>query len=480
MNDLRLATRMRQTLERQQAAQLAQGPPDWRTRLDRLDRLAALLKENERALCESLRADFGERSLANAAMTEIAFPIAGIKYAKKHLRAWMKDERRKVAFLPRLLGARARVRYQPLGVVGVISPWNFPINLSATPLTDILAAGNRAMVKPSEFTPHNSALLAELCERYFDTEEVAVFQGGLQVGTAFTALPFDHLLFTGAGSIARHVMRAAAENLVPLTLELGGKSPVIISRELPFGLDKVATCIIDFKMTNAGQICLAPDYLFVPEEMSKQVIEALRAAVARMYPQLLANPDYTSIVNDRHLARLQGYRDAATASGARVIELNPASEDFSGVPRRKLPPSLVLNPAENQPIMRNEIFGPLLPILTYRTIDEAIAFINRQDHPLALYYFGRAGSVELERVLGHTRSGGVTVNDIAAHTGCEDLPFGGVGPSGMGAYHGYEGFKRFSHARAIYVQSKVNLADLFGLRPPYGPKYRAIIDNMMK
>jgi len=473
-------SRMREALARQKAAALAEGAPDWHTRIDRLDRLAALLRENERALCESLQADFGQRSLANAVMTEIAFPIAGIKYAKKHLRAWMKDEPRKVALLPRLLGARACVRYQPLGVVGVISPWNFPVNLAVAPLTDILAAGNRAMVKPSEHTPRNSALLAELVARYFRDEEVAVFPGGLAAGEAFAALPFDHLVFTGAGTIARHVMRAASENLVPLTLELGGKSPVIVSRELPFDLDRLATCVIDFKMSNAGQICIAPDYLFVPEEKLREVIEALRKAVARMYPRLLDNPDYTAIINERHFARLQGYREAAAAAGAEVIELNPAGEDFSLAAHRKMPPCLVINPAEDQPIMQSEIFGPLLPIRTYRDIDEAIDFINGQGHPLALYYFGRRGGTELERVLTRTRSGGVSVNDIAAHSGCEDLPFGGVGPSGMGAYHGHDGYKRFSHARSVYVQSKINLADLFGLRPPYGSRYRSVIDSMMK
>jgi len=370
MNDVPPGERMRQTLARQRAAQRAEGVPDHRTRIDRLERLAMLLRENEAALCESLQADFGQRSLSNAAMTEIAYPISAIRYAQKHLRAWMKDEPRKVALLPRLLGARARVRHQPLGVIGVISPWNFPVNLAVAPLTDILAAGNRAMVKPSEHTPRNSALLAELVARYFSDEEVAVFPGGLEAGEAFARLPFDHLVFTGAGSIARHVARAASENLVPLTLELGGKSPVIVSRELPFDLDRLATCIIDFKMSNAGQICIAPDYLFVPEEKLREVIEALRKAVTRLYPRLLENPDYTAIINERHLARLQGYREAAAASGAEIIELNPASEDFSHAAHRKMPPCLVINPADGEPIMRNEIFGPLLPIRTYRDINE--------------------------------------------------------------------------------------------------------------
>ncbi|MBV6422301.1 MAG: Coniferyl aldehyde dehydrogenase [Steroidobacteraceae bacterium] len=480
MNDIDPVAHLRAVLERQQAAQLAEGVPDHATRIDRLTRLAALLTENEQALCESLRADFGQRSLANAAMTEIAFPVMAINHVKKQLRTWMRDERRKVPFLPALLGARARVRYQPLGVVGVIVPWNFPVNLTVTPLTDILAAGNRAMVKPSEFTPHNSALLAELFARYFSEEEIAVFPGGLEVGAAFSALPFDHLIFTGAGSVARHVMRAAADHLVPVTLELGGKSPVIVSRELPFGLDRVATSMLDFKMSNAGQICIAPDYVFVPEESLRPLIDALRRAFARMYPRLKDNPDYTSIVNERHYERLKGYRDAAVAAGTEVIELNPAGEDLSDPAARRMAPCLIVDPVADSPVMRNEIFGPLLPILPYRHVDEAIAFINRRDHPLALYYYGRPGSAELDQVLSRTQSGGVTVNDVAAHTGCESLPFGGVGPSGMGAYHGFEGFKRFSHARAVYVQSRLSLADLFGLRPPYGPRYRAVIDRMMK
>lgn len=479
-NDVDPAFRLRRTLELQKAAQRTQGAPDLRTRIDRLERLATLLRENEQALCESLRADFGERSIPNAAMTEIAYPVSAIRYAQKHLPAWMRDERRRAGLLPALFGARARISYQPLGVVGVIAPWNFPVNLAVTPLTDILAAGNRAMVKPSEFTPRNSALLAELVAHYFSEEEVAVFPGGLEVGAAFAALPFDHLVFTGAGAIARHVMRAAAGNLVPVTLELGGKSPVIVSRELPMGLDRAAACIADFKLSNAGQICIAPDYLFVPEEHLRGMVDALRAAVARMYPRLLGNPDYTAIINERHLARLRGYLDAAAAAGAEIIELNPANESFQGSRARKLPPTLVINPADDQPIMREEIFGPLLPIRTYRDIDEVIDFINRGDHPLALYYFGRRGGAELERVIAQTQSGGVTVNDIAAHSGCEDLPFGGIGPSGMGAYHGHAGFKRFSHARAVYVQSRVNLTDLFGMRPPYGKRYRAMIERMMR
>ncbi|QDX82454.1 coniferyl aldehyde dehydrogenase [Denitratisoma sp. DHT3] len=471
---------MRQTLDRQKADFLAAGLPDAKTRLDRLDRLAALLRENQQALLDSLCADFGHRSMEHARLTEIAVPIAEVRATHKHIGAWMKDEKRSLPWLQTLLGGRAWIQYQPLGSVGVIVPWNFPIYLAMGPLIGALAAGNRAMVKPSEFTPRVADQFATLFPRYFDEREIAVATGGAEVSAAFAELPFDHLVFTGAGAIAKHVMAAAAKNLVPLTLELGGKSPVIISREAD--LADAAVKIMDFKLSNAGQTCINADYLLVPEERLEAMIQALQQAAAKLFPTLLANPDYTSVVNKRHFDRLDRYVDDALAAGVQCVEINPAGESFAVQPegQHKMMPRLFINPDDERLIMREEIFGPLLPIKTYRQMDEAIDYINRHDRPLALYYFGPASGPEVERVLKRTISGGVAINDIGAHAACENLPFGGVGPSGMGAYHGRDGFRQFSHAKSIYRQTRVDLSSVFGMRAPYGDKFRAGVARFMK
>ncbi len=467
-------------VERQKNAFIAAGAVDASTRQDRLDRLEALLRENQDALLAALVADFGSRCLEQARLTEIAVPINEIRATRKLIPGWMKDERRPVPLLMRLLGADARIRYQPLGCVGIIVPWNFPIYLAMGPLIGVLAAGNRAIIKPSEFTPRVAEQFAAIFPRYFDATEVAIVTGEAEVSAAFSGLPFDHLVFTGAGSIARHVMAAAAKHLVPVTLELGGKSPVLFGQ----GADVAGAAlkIMDFKLSNAGQICIAPDYLLVPEQRLDEVIGALQAAAAKLYPTLLANPDYTSIVNRRHFERLTRLIDDALGAGVRCVEINPGNESFAAQPagQHKLMPRLFVDPGDERAIMREEIFGPLLPVKTYRDIAEAIAYINRHDRPLALYYFGDANGTEVEQVLGRTLSGGVTINDIAAHAGCETLPFGGVGPSGMGAYHGRDGFRQFSHARSVYRQARVDFATRFGMRPPFGPKFADRVRQYMK
>jgi coniferyl-aldehyde dehydrogenase len=377
-----------------------------------------------------------------------------------------------------LLGGRSRIEYQPLGVVGVISPWNFPVNLAFAPLADILAAGNRAMIKPSEFTPTVSDVMAEIVRDAWDEKEVAIFTGGPEVGAAFSALPFDHLLFTGATSIARHIMTAAAKNLVPVTLELGGKSPVLISRSAD--IKKAVGRIMMGKTMNAGQICLAPDYLMVPEEKLDEVIGEVKAIVAEMYPKLLDNAEYTSVVNERHYQRLSENVADAREKGAEVIECNPANENFDGQQgTHKIPPTIIKNPTEDMRVLEEEIFGPLLPIKTYRDFSETIDYVNAKPRPLALYYFG-TDSDEERSVLDRTTSGGVCLNDVIMHIMQEDLPFGGVGPAGMGAYHGYDGFKTFSHAKAIYKQSKFDVAGLGGMRPPYGPATEKTIKMQTK
>lgn len=375
-----------------------------------------------------------------------------------------------------LLGARAEVRYQPLGVVGIMSPWNFPVYLSLGPLSGVLAAGNRAIIKPSEVAPACAEVIADVVRKAFDESEVAVVTGGPEVGSAFTHLPFDHLIFTGGTAIGRHVMRAAADNLVPVTLELGGKCPVIVGKGA--NMQDVAVKVMNAKCMNAGQICLAPDYILVPAERRTELVDALRTAVSGMFDGLRDNPDYTSVVNERHRKRLQGYLDDARAKGAEIVELNPKGESFEGQKANKMPPMLVLNATEDMTIAKEEIFGPPMLIRTYDGIDEAIRSVNAGDRPLALYYFGH-DTEERERVLSRTTSGGVTVNDVMMHIVQDDLPFGGVGPSGMGAYHGREGFVTFSHARSVFTQTKIDaLAKM--LRPPYGARFRSFVGSMIK
>ena len=363
-----------------------------------------------------------------------------------------------------LLGGRARLEYQPLGVVGCISPWNFPVQLTFAPLGGVLAAGNRTMIKPSEFTPATSELMAEAFASRFDESEIALVLGGAEKGEAFSRLPFDHLLFTGATSIAKHVMRAAADNLVPVTLELGGKSPVIIGRSADLSL--TARNVMFGKTINAGQICLAPDYVMLPTEDRDQFVSELTAAVSDLYPSIKDNEDYTSIVNKRHYDRLNGYIEDAETKGATVVPINPADEDFTQQEHHKIPPTLILDPTDDMAVMQDEIFGPLLPVKTYDHVGETIDYVNDHDRPLGLYYFGADGS-EKEQVLSHTTSGGVTVNDVIMHIAHEDLPFGGVGPSGMGAYHGFDGFKTFSHAKAVYEQSSLVSRLAKTMQPPY-------------
>lgn len=458
---------MQAVLDRQKKAYIAEGFVSAETRIDRIDRSIGLLKKHGTRLSEAMAADFGHRSMDLSKMADIDGAIGPLQHAKKHVRAWMKPERRKVMFPLGIFGARGRIEYQPLGVVGCISPWNFPVQLTFAPLAGIFAAGNRTMIKPSEFTEQTSAVMKEIFSEAFDEEEVAVFTGGPDVGGAFSRLPFDHLLFTGATAIAKHVMRAAAENLVPVTLELGGKSPVILGRSA--NMEQAATNIMAGKTMNAGQICLAPDYVMLPEESRDEFVEAARNSVAKMYPDIKDNPDYTSIVNERHFERLNGYLADAREKGASIVEINPADEDFSQQQHHRIPPTLVLDPTEDMKIMQEEIFGPLLPVKQYQNIEETIAYVNEHDRPLGLYYFGEDSSEE-RKVLTETTSGGVTVNDVIMHIAQEDLPFGGVGPSGMGSYHGFDGFRNFSHAKSIYSQSKTVSKLAAAMRPPYKKK----------
>ncbi len=468
---------MRALLERQRAAFTAARPEPLRLRHDRLERCAALLIEHGEALAAAMSEDFGHRSLDQSMLGDVLPAMSMIRLSQKNLKRWSKPERRGLAFPLGLLGARAEVRYEPKGVVGIVSPWNFPVGLTFAPLAQALAAGNRVMLKPSEFTAATSALMAELFARYFPEDEVAVILGGADVGQSFCELPFDHLLFTGATAVGKHVMRAAAENLVPVTLELGGKSPVILGRSAD--ITRAVGRIALGKMMNAGQICLAPDYLLVPHEAEGAVIQALTASVSSMYPAMLANDDYASVINRRHRDRLTALVADAQAAGAEAIVVNPAGEDFDASNGNKLPLTILRGVNDTMQVMHEEIFGPVLPIMTYHTIERAIDYVNAHPRPLGLYYFGEDGR-EREQVLRGTISGGVTVNDVLFHVSADELPFGGVGASGMGSYHGIEGFRTFSHARAVYRQPKIDVAGLAGLRPPYGAAARRTLKMKVK
>ena len=456
---------MREVLDLQRAAFTAAMPEPLSVRTDRLSRAIAMMLEHKHDFAKAISADFGHRSTEQTLLTDIMPSVSALKDAKRHLPAWARDSRRKAMFPLGLLGARAKVVYQPKGVVGVMAPWNFPVGMVMCPLAQVLAAGNRAMIKPSEFTERCSDLFAELVPQYFALEEMAVFTGGVEVGAEFSSLPLDHIIFTGATSVGRHVMRAAAENLTPVTLELGGKSPTIIGRSAD--MTKATARIALGKMLNAGQICLAPDYLMVAEEQEGAAIEGITKAVTAMYPTMLTNDDYTSVVNGRNRARLEGYLEDAKAKGAELIEVNPAGEQFAGTNGNKLPLTILRNVTDDMKVMQEEIFGPILPVKTYKAIDDVIHYVNAHDRPLGLYYFGQDKAEEAQ-VLGRTVSGGVTVNDVIFHISNEDLPFGGVGPSGMGNYHGLDGFRTFSHARAVFHQTGVDVAGIAGMRPPYG------------
>ncbi|WP_327439387.1 coniferyl aldehyde dehydrogenase [Pseudomonas donghuensis] len=422
-----------------------------------LKSLREALLEQQDALVAAISEDFSGRSADETLLAELMPSIQGLRHGEKHLKQWMKASKRKVglAFQP----ASAKVQYQPLGVVGIIVPWNYPLLLAIGPLTCALAAGNRVMLKLSEATPATGLLLKQLLDKVFPDDLVSVVLGEAEVGQAFSRLPFDHLLFTGATSVGRQVMLAAAQNLTPVTLELGGKSPAIVSASVP--LADAAERIAFGKTLNAGQTCVAPDYVLVPRDRLDDFAQAYRNVVRRFYPTLADNPDYSAIINPRHLARLQSYLEDARSKGAEIIDLYP-EEPRQG---RRLPPHLLLKVSDEMRVMQDEIFGPLLPLVPYDSLDQALAYINQRPRPLALYYFGYERR-EQQRVLEQTHSGGVCLNDTLLHVAQDDLPFGGIGPSGMGHYHGHEGFLTFSKAKAVLAKQRFNAARL--IYPPYG------------
>ena len=465
MNDIRSETAaagatMRAAFDAQRAAFARENASSLQQRRSDLAKLRDAVEKNADRLAAAISADFGNRSRHETEIGEVLPVLAAIRHARQHLRGWMRPGR--VAVPLELLPGRARILYQPVGVVGIISPWNYPFQLAVAPLVAALSAGNRVMLKPSELTPRTADFLAELLAAIFPADQVATVLGGPETGQAFAGLPFDHLFYTGSTAVGRLVMQAAAANLTPVTLELGGKSPCVLADDA--NLPGAVESIVYGKLLNSGQTCIAPDYVLLPERRLDEFIKLTADTIAKFYPALAANPDYSSIIDERHYRRLAQYLADTKASGARVVEINPGREILPAE-TRKLPPTLIIDPADDLAIMREEIFGPLLPIKTYRGLDEAIDYVNSRPRPLALYYFG-AERGRRDEVLRRTLSGGASVNTTLFHFAVEALPFGGVGASGIGAYHGEFGFQAFSHRRAVFLQSRVNGARL--LYPPFG------------
>ena len=445
-------------------------------RRERLLRMRKLLDEHSPTLAAAVQADFGVRSPRLTEVADLLVLRTLLSHTLSHLARWMKPQ--KVRTPLHLQPARAHIQRQPLGVVGVISPWNYPIQLALAPAITALAAGNRVMIKPSELTPHTSAQLALLVAQFFAPDEVCVVQGGSAVASAFANLPFDHLVFTGSTAVGRKVAQAAAANLTPTTLELGGKSPCIIDADC--NLQDAALKIAHGKLLNGGQTCIAPDYVLLPRGCEAAFVEAYRLAVAKLFPRITGNPDYASLISQRHLARLRNLLEQAQTQGAEVHNMDPApgaaaaqgTATLDGATSRQMAPTLVLGVTPPMQLMQEEIFGPILPVLAYAHLDEAIAHINAGPRPLALYWFGQNEALRNE-VLRRTVSGGVTVNDTLMHIAHDNLPFGGVGDSGWGAYHSESGFLRFCHQKAVLVQSRWALGWLF--YPPYGARFDQVM-----
>jgi coniferyl-aldehyde dehydrogenase len=445
----------------------ARGAPPLGERLDLLERLEHALIEGKSAMADAVSHDFGHRSKHETLLGEVLPVVLASRHARAHLADWMAIQPRETN--PLFFPSTAQVVLQPLGVVGIISPWNYPIQLALSPLVCALAAGNRALIKPSELTPRTSETLAEILAKAMPSDHVGVVSGGADVGEAFSRLAFDHLVFTGSSRVGKLVMRAASENLVPVTLELGGKCPAIVGVEA--NTRTAAERILYGKTFNSGQTCVAPDYALVPTGTKAAFVEACRGAMGSLYPTVQANPDYTAMINDAHYERVRDLVEDAKSKGAQVISLGAAGEILD--PKaRKLAPSLLLDVTPNMRCMSEEIFGPVLPVVTYERLSEAIAHVNEGERPLALYYFGHDESA-IDRVLSETTSGGVTVNETLLHFLQDDLPIGGVGQSGMGHYHGRDGFEALSKKKAVLRQSPASATGL--LKPPYGWAARALV-----
>ncbi|ALF59005.1 coniferyl aldehyde dehydrogenase [Psychrobacter urativorans] len=441
---------------------------DWATRETQLDSLEAMLSDNQNSLAKAISTDFGHRSVSETQFAELFPSFTGITHAKKHGKSWMKTRRASISALYR--PAHNEIQPQPLGVVGIMVPWNYPLYLAIGPMIDALTAGNRVMIKMSEAAPQFAQAFATAIAHYFSADMVCVVLGEVDIAEAFSKLPFDHLLYTGSTAVGKKVMAAAAPNLTPVTLELGGKSPVIVLDDA--NLESAVNRIMMGKTLNAGQTCIAPDYVLIPRQYHLRFISLATAWMKEHYPNIAHNPDYSHIINDGQFKRVQRYLQALPENSVHALTDREANAET-----RLMLPIVVTEPAPDSDLMQNEIFAPILPLIHYDTLDDAIHFINARPRPLALYVFGN-NDYDIEQVRTRTVSGGVCVNDVIIHVAQHDLPFGGVGHSGMGAYHGKAGFERFSHLKPVFVQSKLNGLNL--LLPPYGDLFKKAMALFLK
>ncbi|ACA88320.1 coniferyl aldehyde dehydrogenase [Shewanella woodyi] len=464
-NDLVQAVNLTELLQSQQQSYRSQPAPAYELRVKQLHALKAALLKFKQPLAEALNRDYGSRSVDDTMISDIMPCLNNINYSLKNLKKWMKPSHRHAGLL--LAPAKVKVQYQPVGVVGIIVPWNFPVMLSVGPLITALSAGNRAMLKLSEFTPETNKVITEMLSSIFDTNTVAVVEGEADVAAEFSGLPFDHLLFTGSTTVGRHVMRAAAANLTPVTLELGGKSPVIVAPDMP--IETAVERMIYGKCLNSGQICVAPDYILVPKEKQAEFVAAYQKKFTAMYGNVSDNSDYGAIINERQFERLTSVLEDAKAKGATVISAN---DEPINTEKRKIPTQLITDVSDEMILMQDEIFGPLLPILGYDNLDEAITYINDRPRPLALYLMSFNQQTQ-DKVLNNTHSGGVCINETVFHVAADDAPFGGIGPSGMGHYHGKEGFLTLSHAKTVLSRGKLNTGKF--VHPPYGTGIQAML-----
>lgn len=462
---------MREILEIQRKAFLEEGEPSLNQRIDRLKRCIALIETHDEKIINALNNDFKNRSKGEILTSEISQSVRNLNFTIKKLKKWMKPQSRPSSFMANMLGSKSILKPSPLGTVGVIAPWNFPVGMVFYPAASIFAAGNRIMAKPSELTPNTADVIKEGVEKYFDESEFSVTLGGPEVGAEFSALPFDHLLYTGSGRVGKKILAAAANNLVPTTLELGGKSPTIISDGMDLNL--IAKRIMFVKTLNAGQICLSPDYIFIKRGLENDLINALKETFNNFFTEKNQD-DYTSMVNENHFKRMDQYIQDAKEKGAVVTDLAPIDNPDNNIMSTKV----LLNVNDEMLVMQEEIFGPLLPVMVYDDLSEVVNYVNDHDHPLGLYFFGD-DKKEQEFIINNTRSGGVTINDVMFHLMQSELPFGGVGPSGNGHYHGYEGFLNFSNLRSIYYQTKIDT--IFNmLRPPRKKSFEMLSKIMKK
>ncbi|MBV1882513.1 MAG: coniferyl aldehyde dehydrogenase [Pseudomonadales bacterium] len=465
------ATQLNEILTKQKSAFLKRGFTTYEDRISALSTLQTALGEYKQRIIDAVMSDFGHRSPHETSMTEVLATMGEIATTKKHLKKWMKHQ--KAPFSLNTATGTGKILYQPKGVVGIMSAWNYPVFLCTGPLVGVIAAGNHAMIKPSDLSQAAGEVLGEMFEKFFDPEYITIVNGDVTASIEFSKLPFNHLVYTGGTEVGRMVMVEAAKNLCPVTLEMGGKSPTLISEDYP--IETAVTRIQTGKCMNAGQTCIAPDYVLLPKNKEQEFVAEYMKQADERYPSIVDNQDITWIINDRHYSRVNGLIDDAKEKGAKVHQSNPKNETIpEGT--RVIPYTVVTDVTDDMEIMNQEIFGPVLPIVTYTNKDDAINYIRERAHPLALYYFDNDKS-EVERVVKNTVSGGVTVNDSVLHAFHENMPFGGIGPSGLGGYHGFDGFREFSHMKGVLYQGRFSAAKL--LKAPYGDRRMKIFDYLI-